>query len=108
MFKLLIGVEIRGRYICIWFMFRGKRCREILKGWEIINSNIKKVGNLRSLIVYEINFGEFEYLRCFFQFSIGVKMVIMRVIKMFGEFCDIWIKIKEIELIINIMKKMKL
>lgn len=32
----------------------------------------------------------------------------MRVIKMFGEFCDIWIKIKEIELIINIMKKMKL
>lgn len=66
MFKLLIGVEIRGRYIRIWFMFRGKRCREILKGWEIINSNIKKVGNLRALIVYEINFGEFEYLRRFF------------------------------------------
>ncbi|MGQ7115807.1 Arm DNA-binding domain-containing protein, partial [Escherichia sp. TWPC-MK] len=26
--KLPTGVEIRGRYIRIWFMFRGKRCRE--------------------------------------------------------------------------------
>ncbi|WP_338296607.1 Arm DNA-binding domain-containing protein, partial [Escherichia coli] len=50
MSKLPTGVEIRGRYIRIWFMFRGKRCRETLKGWEITNSNIKKAGNLRSLI----------------------------------------------------------
>ncbi|HGY8251543.1 Arm DNA-binding domain-containing protein, partial [Escherichia coli] len=27
MSKLPTGVEIRGRYIRIWFMFRGKRCR---------------------------------------------------------------------------------
>ncbi|EPO2676550.1 Arm DNA-binding domain-containing protein, partial [Escherichia coli] len=26
MSKLPTGVEIRGRYISIWFMFRGKRC----------------------------------------------------------------------------------
>ncbi|EKQ3773680.1 DUF3596 domain-containing protein, partial [Escherichia coli] len=26
MSKLPTGVEIRGRYIRIWFMFRGKRC----------------------------------------------------------------------------------
>lgn len=65
MSKLPTGVEIRGRYIRIWFMFRGKRCRETLKGWEITNSNIKKAGNLRALIVHEINSGEFEYLRRF-------------------------------------------
>ncbi|MXC98398.1 Arm DNA-binding domain-containing protein, partial [Escherichia coli] len=51
MSKLPTGVEIRSRYIRIWFMFRGKRCRETLKGWEITNSNIKKAGNLRALIV---------------------------------------------------------
>lgn len=65
MSKLPTGVEIRGKYIRIWFMFRGKRCRETLKGWEITNSNIKKAGNLRALIVHEINSGEFEYLRRF-------------------------------------------
>ncbi|WP_262224352.1 Arm DNA-binding domain-containing protein, partial [Escherichia coli] len=27
MSKLPTGVEIRGRYIRIWFMSRGKRCR---------------------------------------------------------------------------------
>src|SRR5699024_11763240 len=58
-------------YIRIWFMFRGKRCRETLKGWEITNSNIKKAGNLRALIVHEINSGEFEYLRRFPQSSTG-------------------------------------
>ncbi|WP_251123897.1 Arm DNA-binding domain-containing protein, partial [Escherichia coli] len=35
MSKLPTGVEIRGKYIRIWFMFRGKRCRETLKGWEV-------------------------------------------------------------------------
>ncbi|CAM7417423.1 hypothetical protein ESCOMMO073B3_11080 [Escherichia coli] len=73
MSKLPTGVEIRGRNIRIWFMFRGKRCRETLKGWEITNSNIKKAGNLRALIVHEINSGEFEYLRRFPQSSTGQK-----------------------------------
>ncbi|WP_250844979.1 Arm DNA-binding domain-containing protein, partial [Escherichia coli] len=95
MSKLPTGVEIRGRNIRIWFMFRGKRCRETLKGWEITNSNIKKAGNLRALIVHEINSGEFEYLRRFPQSSTGAKMVTTRVIKTFGELCDIWTKIKE-------------
>ncbi|MFY4658612.1 DUF3596 domain-containing protein, partial [Escherichia coli] len=27
MSKLPTGVEIRGKYIRIWFMFRGQRCR---------------------------------------------------------------------------------
>ena len=107
MSKLPTGVEIRGRYIRIWFMFRGKRCRETLKGWEITNSNIKKAGNLRALIVHEINSGEFEYLRRFPQSSTGAKMVTTRVIKTFGELCDIWTKIKETELTTNTMKKTK-
>lgn len=84
MSKLPTGVEIRGRNIRIWFMFRGKRCRETLKGWEITNSNIKKAGNLRALIVHEINSGEFEYLRRFPQSSTGEKMVTTRVIKRWG------------------------
>ena len=107
MSKLPTGVEIRGRNIRIWFMFRGKRCRETLKGWEITNSNIKKAGNLRALIVHEINSGEFEYLRRFPQSSTGAKMVTTRVIKTFGELCDIWTKIKETELTTNTMKKTK-
>ncbi|ENR2349427.1 DUF3596 domain-containing protein, partial [Escherichia coli] len=93
--------------IRIWFMFRGKRCRETLKGWEVTNSNIKKAGNLRALIVHEINSGEFEYLRRFPQSSTGAKMVTTRVIKTFGELCDIWTKIKETELTTNTMKKTK-
>ena len=107
MSKLPTGVEIRGKYIRIWFMFRGKRCRETLKGWEITNSNIKKAGNLRALIVHEISSGEFEYLRRFPQSSTGAKMVTTRVIKTFGELCDIWTKIKETELTTNTMKKTK-
>lgn len=107
MSKLPTGVEIRGRYIRIWFMFRGKRCRETLKGWEITNSNIKKAGNLRALIAHEINSGEFEYLRRFPQSSTGAKMVTTRVIKTFGELCNIWTKIKETELTTNTMKKTK-
>lgn len=107
MSKLPTGVEIRGKYIRIWFMFRGKRCRETLKGWEVTNSNIKKAGNLRALIVHEINSGEFEYLRRFPQSSTGAKMVTTRVIKTFGELCDIWTKIKETELTTNTMKKTK-
>ncbi|NEN73782.1 DUF3596 domain-containing protein, partial [Escherichia coli] len=30
MAALPTGVEIRGSSICIWFMYRGKRCRETL------------------------------------------------------------------------------
>lgn len=33
--KLPTGVEIRGKRLAIWFMYRGKRCRELLKSWEI-------------------------------------------------------------------------
>ncbi len=50
------------------------------------NSNIKKAGNLRALIVHEINSGEFEYLRRFPQSSTGAKMVTTRVIKTSGSF----------------------
>ena len=92
MSKLPTGVEIRGRNIRIWFMFRGKRCRETLKGWEITNSNIKKAGNLRALIVHEINSGEFEYLRRFPQSSTGAKMVTTRVNNKHNEENEITIK----------------
>ena len=61
MSALPTGVEIRNNKICIWFMSRGKRCRETLKGWINTPANIKKAGNLRAVIVCEINLGEVDY-----------------------------------------------
>lgn len=61
MAALPTGVEIRGNSVCIWFMYRGKRCREILRGWNNTPANIKKAGNLRALVLSEINMGEFDY-----------------------------------------------
>lgn len=55
------GVELRGQSIRIWFMYKGKRCRELLKGWLPTLANIKKAGQLRMVIVSEISLGEFNY-----------------------------------------------
>lgn len=57
MATLPTGVEIRGNRICVWFMYKGKRCREVLKGWIVSPSNIKKAGNLRAVITSEISMG---------------------------------------------------
>lgn len=55
------GVEIRKQKdLYLVHVQRGKRCREILKGWANTPANIKKAGNLRALIVSEINLGEFD------------------------------------------------
>lgn len=59
------GVEIHNGKIRITFTYRGKRCRDMLKGWVNTPANIKKAGNLRSLIVSEIQMGAFDYSRQF-------------------------------------------
>jgi integrase len=51
------GVELHGKGIRISFLYRGIRCREVLRGWTVSNSNIRKAGNLRALIVSEIQQG---------------------------------------------------
>lgn len=36
------GVELHNGKIRITFTYRGKRCREVLRGWTVNSSNIKK------------------------------------------------------------------
>ncbi|WP_325892871.1 Arm DNA-binding domain-containing protein [Grimontia sp. NTOU-MAR1] len=36
------GVEVRGKSTRIWFMYRGNRCKETLKGWAVTPSNINE------------------------------------------------------------------
>ncbi|MCP6111697.1 DUF3596 domain-containing protein, partial [Klebsiella pneumoniae] len=59
------GVELHGKGIRISFLYRGIRCREVLRGWTVSNSNIRKAGNLRALIVSEIQQGKFDYAEHF-------------------------------------------
>ncbi|OOE43917.1 site-specific integrase [Salinivibrio kushneri] len=59
------GVEVRGTSIRIWFLYRGKRCKETLKGWQATPANIRKAGRLRAVIVSEISDGTFDYLARF-------------------------------------------
>lgn len=105
MAALPTGVEIRGKSICIWFMYRRKRCREILKGWTVTPSNIKKAGNLRALILSEINMGEFEYQTRFPASRKAVKMVTTLSAHTLGELCELWLKVKETELTANTLRK---
>ncbi|MBD5729459.1 DUF3596 domain-containing protein, partial [Citrobacter freundii] len=48
------GVELHNGKIRITFTYRGKRCREVLRGWTVNSSNIKKAGNLRALITSDL------------------------------------------------------
>ncbi|RLM26545.1 integrase [Brenneria alni] len=104
MAKLPTGVEIRSGSICIWFMYRGERCREILTGWINTPSNIKKAGNLRTIIVSEINLGEFDYAKRFPN-STKAKRNSTAKISTFGELTSTWLKNREIELTANTLRK---
>lgn len=55
------GVEIHNGKLRISFKYKNVRCREVLRGWIVNNSNIKKAGNLRALICAEIQLGTFKY-----------------------------------------------
>ncbi|HCL5072487.1 TPA: DUF3596 domain-containing protein [Salmonella enterica] len=58
-------VELHNGNIRISFYYSGTRCREVLKGWVVSNSNIKKASNLRIKILSEIQFGTFDYRATF-------------------------------------------
>lgn len=107
MAALPTGVEIRGTSLCIWFMYRGKRCREILKGWSVSAANIKKAGNLRALILSEITLGEFDYQSRFPTSKKATKTVTTVSVKTIGELCDLWLSVKETELAANTLRKTK-
>lgn len=105
MAMLPTGVEIRGKSICIWFMYRGKRCREVLKGWTATPANIRKAGSLRSVIVSEINLGEFDYQMRFPSSRKNAGMATTLAINTFGELCEAWLNIKKTELTANTVRK---
>ena len=107
MAALPTGVEIRGKTICIWFMYRGQRCREPLTGWTHTPANIKKAGSLRAVIVSEINLGEFDYHKRFPSSRRARKVVTTLSINTMGQLCEAWIRIKVTELTANTMRKTK-
>ncbi|SLM63545.1 MULTISPECIES: Arm DNA-binding domain-containing protein [Dickeya] len=104
MSKLPTGVEIRSGSICIWFMYHGERCREVLIGWSNTPANIKKAGSLRNIVVSEINLGEFDYQKRFPN-SKKLKDCDTRKISTFGELANVWLKVREIELTANTLRK---
>lgn len=99
------GVELRGQSIRIWFMFKGKRCRELLKGWKVTPSNLKKAGQLRNVIVSEISLGEFDY-RARFPESKQIEETAGTVLlRYFGELVETWLTNRRIELCANTWRK---
>ncbi|WP_337071964.1 site-specific integrase [Klebsiella aerogenes] len=91
------GVELHGKAIRISFLYRGVRCREVLRGWTVSNSNIRKAGNLRALIVSEIQQGKFDYAEHFPESKALKKFTSTQKIKTFGELCDVYLASKKLE-----------
>lgn len=96
--SLPTGVEIHNGKIRIWFLYRGIRCREILKGWVNTPANIRKAGNLRAGIVGDIQMGVFNYARRFPESKALKKFSTVQHIATFKELCSIFLSAKELEL----------
>ena len=92
-----VGVEVHGKGIRISFLYRGVRCREVLRGWAPSNGNIRKAGNLRALIVSEIQSGNFNYAKHFPDSKAIQKFTTTQMIRTYGELCDTYLKAKKLE-----------
>jgi len=95
--KFPTGVELHNGKIRITFTYRGIRCREVLRGWLVSNSNIKKAGNLRALIVSEIQMGAFDYAQRFPESKALSKFGTTKRINSFAELCDLFCDYKALE-----------
>ncbi|RAY66765.1 site-specific integrase [Enterobacter hormaechei] len=91
------GVELHNGKIRITFYYRGVRCREVLRGWLVNNSNIKKAGNLRALIVSEIQLGTFDYASRFPESKALSKFGSTKRISTFAELCELFTDSKSLE-----------
>ncbi|SAF45762.1 site-specific integrase [Enterobacter kobei] len=100
------GVELHNGKIRITFTYRGKRCREVLKGWIASPANIKKAGNLRALIVSEIQMGEFDYARRFPESKAVQKFTSTRVAYTWAELNELWLASKEEDVSKNTMARL--
>lgn len=91
------GVELHNGKIRITFTYRGIRCREVLQGWVITAGNIKKAGNLRAVIVSEIQLGTFDYAARFPESKSLKKFSSKKRIATFRELSDFFIETKALE-----------
>lgn len=91
------GVELHNGKIRITFIYRGIRCREVLRGWVVTNGNIKKAGNLRALIMSEIQMGTFDYRDRFPESKAIKKFTTTQKIKTFKELSDLYLSSKKFE-----------
>ncbi|MCL5519738.1 DUF3596 domain-containing protein [Citrobacter cronae] len=82
------SVELHNGKIRITFTYRGKPCREVLRGWTVNSSNIKKAGNLRALITSEIQLGKFDYAERFPESKALKKFITTQKITTFKELSD--------------------
>lgn len=101
------GVELHNGKIRITFIYRGHRCREVLKGWVVNATNIKKAGNLRALIVSEIQLGQFDYASRFPESKTAKKFNSVRVAYTWGELVGMWLNAKEEDISKNTMARVK-
>lgn len=101
------GVELHNGKIRITFTYRGHRCRETLKGWVVNVTNIKKAGNLRALIVSEIQLGQFDYASRFPESKTAKKFSSARVAYTWGELVGMWLNAKEEDISKNTMARVK-
>ena len=91
------GVELHNGKIRITFIYRGIRCREVLQGWVVNSSNIKKAGNLRAAIVSEIQLGKFDYADRFPESKALKKFSSTKRISTFKELSDFFTDTKSLE-----------
>ncbi|HEY2454102.1 MAG TPA: site-specific integrase [Scandinavium sp.] len=95
--NLPTGVELHNNKIRISFYYRGTRCREVLRGWDVTSGNVKKAGNLRAAIVSEIQFGTFDYAMRFPESKAHKKFSSVQRIKSFKELADLFLASKALE-----------
>lgn len=91
------GVELHNGKIRISFTYRGTRCREVLKGWAVTQSNLRKAGNLRAVIVSEIQLGQFDYASRFPESKALAKFSSTKRITTFKELTDIFKESKALD-----------
>lgn len=92
------GVELHSGKIRITFTYRGIRCREVLRGWLVTSGNIKKAGNLRAVIVSEIQLGQFDYASRFPESKALKKFSSTKKVTTFKELCDVFKEAKALEI----------
>ncbi|MCU6666297.1 tyrosine-type recombinase/integrase [Silvania hatchlandensis] len=98
------GVELHSGKIRITFTYRGVRCREVLRGWLATSGNIKKAGNLRAVIVSEIQLGTFDYASRFPESKALKKFSSTKRVTTFKELCDVFMEAKALEVSVASMQ----